>query len=310
MSLKEPAAVLGAPGHGRVAGVAKQYLTFILAERSFALHLEEIAEITSNLPLNRMPHMPKSVEGLLNLRGEVLPVINLRVRFGLPQQELSLFKNILIVDMAGHRVGLLVDCVETVVTDPGDRFTPASPLLAGIEGALTQGFLVVEQRIIAVLDTRQITSTSHSGAVEAKLHSVTDVEQRLDESLKHLIDMAPKKAETDHAAIIPQVETAISHTEAEMGKVLERVEMMLVGADKAFQGLARLKQEASMGRLKGHEAEIAEIDKVGQQLQDELFELIQQIQYQDIVRQKLERVLNHIRGLQGVIGSKFKDMHA
>jgi mannose/cellobiose epimerase-like protein (N-acyl-D-glucosamine 2-epimerase family) len=107
--------------------------------------------------------------------------------------------------------------------------------------------------------------------------------------------------------IIPQMEEAISHTEQEMEKVLDKVETMLADTDKSFQGLVRLKQEAGLGHMKGLEATLAEVEALGTQLQNEVFELIQKLQYQDIARQKLERVLNHVRGLQVVVGSKFRD---
>jgi hypothetical protein len=83
---------------------------------------------------------------------------------------------------------------------------------------------------------------------------------------------------------------------------------MLVGSDQGFQALARLKQESALGRIKGEEATLAEIEKLGSDLQERIFTLLQQLQYQDIARQKLERVLNHIRGLQVVVGVKFRDV--
>jgi hypothetical protein len=92
-----------------------------------------------------------------------------------------------------------------------------------------------------------------------------------------------------------------------MEKVLEKVEAMLSSTDKSFQGLIRLKQEAGLGHLKGLEQTVAEVEALGSKLQDEVFDLIQKLQYQDIARQKLERVLNHIRGLQMIVGSKFRD---
>jgi hypothetical protein len=82
---------------------------------------------------------------------------------------------------------------------------------------------------------------------------------------------------------------------------------MLVGSDLGFNALTRLKQEAALGRIKGEEGTLAELERVGSRLQEEIFTLIQQLQYQDIARQKLERVLNHVRGLQMVVGAKFRD---
>ena len=131
---------------------------------------------------------------------------------------------------------------------------------------------------------------------------------KMDDALRQLIAMAPEKSELESGRIIPQMETAIQHTEEEMAKVVARIEAMLAGSDATFQNMVRLKQEANLGRLPGQEALLAELEKNTQAIQDALFGLLQQIQFQDIARQKLERVLNHIRGLQLAIGQKFRDM--
>ena len=296
----------GAAGD-RVPEAAHQYLTFTLDKRSYAIPLARVAEITNNLELNAMPRMPKGVEGLLHLRGDVLPVINMRVRMGLPHLEARLFENILILDMDGERTGILVDQVESVITVSQEQLTPASFLLSGAEGAWTTGFVILQDRVVVVLDTRRIAALTSIQAHAANTGK-EDLARRLDEDLKKLIELAPRRVETDSGQLIPQMEAAISHTEEEMAKVVERIEGMLASADQAFQGLSRLKQETKLGRLPGQEAVIAEIERIGSQIQDQVFELLQQVQFQDIARQKLERVLNHVRGLQLLVGQKFRDV--
>jgi len=293
-------------GKERVQESTHQYLTFTLNKRSYAIPLTQVAEITNNLELNHMPHMPKGVEGLLDLRGNVLPVINLRVRMGLPHAETRLSENILILDLDQHHTGILVDQVESVITATPDQITPASPLLAGSEGGWTTGFVLLQDRVVVVLDTRLLTALG-SARVHMAASGQQDLGHKLDEGLLKLIGLAPPRAEVDSNRLIPQMEAAISHTEEEMAKVVERIEVMLTKADLAFQGLARLKQEAKLGRLPGQESTIAEIERIGTQIQDQIFGLLHQIQFQDIARQKLERVLNHIRGLQLIVGQKFRD---
>lgn len=310
MNLALSDSALGVPAQGaggeRALEFAHQYLTFTLNKRTYAIPLAEVAEITNNLELNHMPHMPKGVEGLLNLRGAVLPVINLRTRMGLPPMETKAFENILILEMDGHRTGILVDQVESVITATQDLIIPASPLLAGPEGGWSSGFVLQQQRVVVVLDTRRLTALG-TARVQAVLSGKQDLAHRLDEDLKKLIEMAPPRVEADPGKLIPQMEAAISHTEEEMAKVVDRIETMLSGADRAFQGLARLKQEARLGRLPGQEATIAEVERIGTEIQEHIFALLHQIQFQDIARQKLERVLSHIRGLQLVVGQKFRD---
>jgi len=310
-----PAAPAAAPSPatGKAGGAEgastfeRQYLGFHLAGQVYGVPLAQVAEITPYKPLNQIPHMPRSVEGLLDLRGQVIPVISLRSRMGLESQGTGLSKNIVILDLGtASPVGMLVDAVDSVITASPDEMVAASSLLAGPDGAWVLGFIVQAERIIALLDSRLIT-TFQTNRVQLNKADLIDEEQRLDEGLRELIDHAPLKADGDHHRIIPQMEEAIAHTEREMGKVMDRVEGMLTGTDLGFQGLVRLKQEAGLGHLKGAEGTLAELEKVGTDLQDQVFALLQQLQFQDIARQKLERVLNHIRGLQVIVGSKFRD---
>jgi purine-binding chemotaxis protein CheW len=301
---------MAAPGKVQAEAAStfeRQYLGFQLAGQVYGVPLAQVAEITPFRDLNQIPHMPRSVEGLLDLRGQVIPVVSLRSRMGLESQGAGLSKNIVILDLGNSNpIGVLVDAVDSVITASPEQLVKASPLLAGAEGAWVHGFIVQEKRIIALLDSRLIT-TFHTSRVQLHAAEQVDEEHRLDEGLKELIALAPLKAESDGTRIIPQMEEAIAHTEKEMNKVMDRVEAMLANTDRGFQGLVRLKQEAGLGHLKGLEETLAGIETVGTELQDQVFTLIQQLQFQDIARQKLERVLNHIRGLQMIVGSKFRD---
>ena len=118
----------------RATEFSHQYLTFTLNKRTYAIPLAQIAEITNNLELNHMPHMPKGVEGLLNLRGKVLPVINLRTRLGVALRDSKLSENILILDTGGHDIGILVDRVESVLTITSDQLTAIERKLAFRKG--------------------------------------------------------------------------------------------------------------------------------------------------------------------------------
>lgn len=303
-AVRENAARAGAAGSD---ATPRQYLSFRLDGHLYAVPLARVAEITPNKELNRIPHMPKSVEGLLNHRGQVIPVISLRARMNLAPQDTSLSRNIVVLSQGGASpVGILVDAVEAVISAAPEQLVPASDLLSGPDGAWVLGFVLQGERIIALLDTGFITAFH---GVRTQLHTAAaqDQDQLLDQGLKELIDLAPPKAAAG-ARIIPQMEEAIAHTEQEMGKVLDCVESMLNGSDQGFQAVTRLKQEAALGRLKGEEANLAEIERLGTDLQDRVFTLLQQLQFQDIARQKLERVLNHIRGLQMIVGAKFRDL--
>jgi purine-binding chemotaxis protein CheW len=281
-----------------------RFMTFYLNERAYGLPLHHVAEITSFQELNKLPHMPKAVEGILDLRGRVIPVVNLRTRMSLPPLDSSM-STILVLDLAGTATGLLVDAVDAVLSVSESEIVPASPLLAGLDGAWVQGFIVQGERVVTLLDAALVAHQGGRGHQGKEVLATLSLEERLDEGLRSLIDSAPPKEQGEHR-VMPQIESSISYTEQEMAKVLERVEAMLASTDKAFKGLGYLKQEAGLGKLKGHERDIAEVEQLNQEMQDTVFALIQQMQFQDIARQKLERVMAHLRGMQVAISGKFR----
>ncbi|MBK9798040.1 MAG: chemotaxis protein CheW [Holophagaceae bacterium] len=289
--------------------VQHRFMTFFLNDRAYGLPLEHVAEITPFRELNKLPHMPRSVEGILDLRGRVVPVVNLRVRMSLPPLEASKTGTILVLDLAGTATGLLVDAVDAVVAVPEGDIVTASPLLAGVDGAWVEGFIVQGERVVTLLDAALIASHGIGRTKGKAVLADLSLEERLDEGLRKLIELAPSKAEGEHR-IVPQIETSISHTEKEMEKILERVEAMLASTDRVFHGIGYLKQEAGLGKLKGREAEIADLERTNQELQDLVFALIQQMQFQDIARQKLERVMAHLKGMQLAISGKFREKKA
>ncbi|MBI4911320.1 MAG: purine-binding chemotaxis protein CheW [Acidobacteria bacterium] len=287
-------------------GPREQVLAFGLGDRSFGIPLAQVAEIQPFQTLRRMPHMPRGVEGLLDLRGQVIPVVNLRTRLGFPPREDTAGSVVLVVEVASLRTGLLVDAVHGVIRRSQGQLVPPSRILDGPDGGWVTGFLVLGDRILSLLDpVRAASPAKQLGRSSVRVETL-DLETRLDEDLQRLLAMAPPRAEGG-GRIIPQIETAISHTEEEMAKVLERVEGMLENTDQLYMSLGRLKQEAAMGHLKGEEVRVAELDKLATLIQEEVFRTLQLCQFQDIARQKLERVLRHIQGLQGLVGKRLRE---
>jgi purine-binding chemotaxis protein CheW len=285
--------------------VQHRFMTFFLNDRHYGLPLRHVAEITPLRELNKLPHMPKAVEGILDLRGRVVPVVNLRVRMSLPPLDASKTGTILVLDLEGTATGLLVDAVDAVLSVPEEDLIPASPLLAGLDGAWVEGFIVQGEKVVTLLDAALVANHGTARAQGCAILADRSLEERLDEDLRRLIALAPPKEQGEHR-VMPQIESSISHTEQEMAKVLDRVEAMLASTDKVFHGLGVLKQEAGLGKFKGREQELADLEQTNQQLQDLVFSLIQQMQFQDIARQKLERVMAHLKGMQVAISGKFR----
>lgn len=285
--------------------VHHRFMTFFLNGRAYGIPLRHVAEITPFRELNKLPHMPRAVEGILDLRGRVVPVVNLRTRMSLPPLDPSKTGTILVLDLAGTATGLLVDAVDAVVSIAQEDLVPASPLLAGLEGAWAEGFIVQGERVVTLLDAALVANQGAGRTLGKRMLATLSLEERLDDGLRQLIDLAPPKEQGEHR-VLPQVESSISYTEQEMAKVLERVETMLANTDRIFKGIGYLKQEVGLGKFKGHERDISDLERTNQEMQDTVFTLIQQMQFQDIARQKLERVMAHLKGMQVAISGKFR----
>lgn len=294
--------------HARATGILLDFITFRLEGRSYALPLVSVAEIVRFRELNRMPHMPRTVEGLLDLRGEVVPVVNLRTRLGLPSAEHLESCFILVVGLVGSKVGLLVDALESVVHAKAEEVVHSSRLLSGPEGAWVSSFIVRGATVLPQLDPIRVAAMGTARTRASDIASDLSLEERMDDSLRSLVEMAPTKEFLDpKRKIIPQIEESIRFTEEEVDRVVRKVEGMLGGADQAFQALTFLKQEVGLGHLKGYESTVADLERTLQSIQDKVFDLLGTLQFQDIARQKLERILNHLHGLQGLLTMKLRD---
>jgi purine-binding chemotaxis protein CheW len=281
-------------------------MSFLINGKTYAFSLFHVAEITPFCELTQMPHTPKCVEGLLDLRGHVLPVISLRTILHLPKKETRDADSILILTHEGSRIGVLVDQIESVISAGEEQHEAVSPLIIGQSGNWVREILMLNGRVILVLDPDTLLNLSQLTVAEEQetqftAEMVDDVELMLDKGLRELIAMAAENSGDGKKKIVPQIETVIQHTESEILKVLERMETMLASTDNAFRGVALFKDEILMGRGKGLEKGLEELDSITQSVQNDIFDIMQQLQFQDIVRQRLEKSLRHLLGMHNVI---------
>ena len=131
------------------------YLTFELATEGYGLEIRNVIEIIGIQAVTKVPDMPSHVIGVLNLRGKVIPIIDVRLRFNLELREYDERTCIIVVDVDGNSVGLVVDKVNEVVDIPATSIEPAPS--AGRDGArYIQGLGKLDQQVKILLDTRAL----------------------------------------------------------------------------------------------------------------------------------------------------------
>jgi purine-binding chemotaxis protein CheW len=138
---------------------AGQYLTFQLMAEQYGVPIETVREINRVGEITPVPRTPECVKGVMNLRGKIIPVVNLRVKFGMEPQAYTRDTCIIVIDTQIGQVGMIVDSVKEVVDLKDNQIEP-SPVL-GNEASMTfvRGMGKVDQRVIILVDI--VSSFSH-----------------------------------------------------------------------------------------------------------------------------------------------------
>jgi purine-binding chemotaxis protein CheW len=131
--------------------MAGMYLTFGIAEEGYGLEIRHVTEIIGIQPVTNVPDMPEHVIGVLNLRGKVIPIIDVRLRFNLPQREYDERTCIIVVNVDGNSVGLVVDKVNEVVDIPVKDIEPP-PATGKGRSQYIQGLGKIDQQVKILLD--------------------------------------------------------------------------------------------------------------------------------------------------------------
>ncbi len=141
-----------------VVGEMLQLVTFNLGSEEFALDILLVQEINRRVEITKVPKTPEFVEGVINLRGKIVPVLDLRKRFGLVGHEFTAQSRIIVVNIDNRVLGLLVDSVSEVLQIPAHTIEPPPPLVAGIDAAYIKGIGKFEDRLLILLDLGKVLS--------------------------------------------------------------------------------------------------------------------------------------------------------
>ncbi|MBI5561952.1 MAG: chemotaxis protein CheW [Deltaproteobacteria bacterium] len=142
-----------------------QLVTFRLGNEEFSLDILKVQEIIRHMELTRVPRTPDFVEGVINLRGRVIPVLDLRKRFGLSAGAKTHETRIIVVDVDDRTVGLKVDAVSEVLRISADTVEPPPALVTNIESDYIKGVGKLDGRLLILLDVARILTRSEKDAL-------------------------------------------------------------------------------------------------------------------------------------------------
>ncbi|MGB9791449.1 MAG: chemotaxis protein CheW [Thermacetogeniaceae bacterium] len=144
-----------------------QLVIFRLGSEEYGVPITQVQEIIHYSPPRKMPGTPPFVEGIINLRGKVIPVIDLKKRFELKgTEESSEDARIVVVDVGGHTVGVIVDEVSEVLRLPSSSIDPPPPIIAGIAAEYLWGVGKLQERLLILVDLEKILTEREKGELE------------------------------------------------------------------------------------------------------------------------------------------------
>lgn len=129
-----------------------ELLTFRIAEQEYALDIMSVREIRGWTHATPLPHAPNYMKGVINLRGTVLPVMDLSVRLGLTKQEQDDRNVIIVVKLEDTMTGLLVDAVSDIVALSPEDMQPPPELTSNAAEAVVSALTLIDERMVRVLD--------------------------------------------------------------------------------------------------------------------------------------------------------------
>jgi len=144
----------------------EQVVAFRLAAESYGVNIGQVREIVTLPPITHVPGAPHFVEGVINLRGQVIPVVDLRQRFGMPPAERGSETRVMVAEVGEFIIGLIVDGVSEVLTVSGEQVEPPSPAIVGPKSLFIRGVARLGDRLLVLLGLEHLLGSDELASTE------------------------------------------------------------------------------------------------------------------------------------------------
>ena len=148
----------------------QQFLTFKLAGEEYGVGILTVQEIRGWSKVTKVPHTPAWLLGVINLRGVVVPIVDLRLKFDFANAEYNEFTVVIILTVAQRVIGVVVDGVSDVITLASSEIKPAPSLGNGTDTSHIIGFGTLDERMRILMDVEKLITSADLGAVDNAVH--------------------------------------------------------------------------------------------------------------------------------------------
>jgi purine-binding chemotaxis protein CheW len=142
----------------QLSGEVVQVVSFHLGSEEYGVDISQVQEIIRLVEITHVPRAPHFMEGVINLRGQLIPIIDLRTRFGMHRADATKNTRIIVTEIGNKRVGIVVDNVSEVLNIPIESVEEAPEMIAGVGTEYIQGVGKMNERLIILLDLTMVMS--------------------------------------------------------------------------------------------------------------------------------------------------------
>ncbi|MBV8331862.1 MAG: purine-binding chemotaxis protein CheW [Candidatus Eremiobacteraeota bacterium] len=150
----------------QLSGEKIQVVSFHLGHEEYGVDIAQVQEIIRMVGITHVPRAPHFMEGVINLRGQLIPIIDLRTRFGMPRITATKSTRITVTEIGTKKVGIVVDSVSEVLNIPIENVEDAPEMVAGVGTEYIQGVGKMGERLIIMLDLTMVISSEEKQALE------------------------------------------------------------------------------------------------------------------------------------------------
>jgi len=154
----------GMQASGEIDG--KEFLAFTLGQEEYGIDILRVQEIRGYEPVTRIANAPDFIKGVVNLRGIIVPVVDMRIKFDLGTPTYDQFTVVIILNIAGRVMGMVVDSVSDVTTLAPEQVKPAPEMGTGFDSDYLIGLGTLNERMLILVDIDKLMSSSEMGLIE------------------------------------------------------------------------------------------------------------------------------------------------
>lgn len=149
------------------AGFSQEYLTFVLADESYGIDILKVQEIRGYDAVTKIANTPEFIKGVVNLRGLIVPIVDLRIKFGLGKVVYDDFTVVIILNLNGRVVGIVVDGVSDVMNLQSSQIRTVPDIVSSIDTKYITGLATVEDKMFILVEIEQLMNSQEMALMDS-----------------------------------------------------------------------------------------------------------------------------------------------